>query len=356
MIDSYYRIKALHDAGIKIRLHCFTYGRSPSTELELLCESVNYYTRKRSLLSQFSLLPYIISSRRSGELLDALTSNDFPIFFDGLHTSFLLSHHKLSGRKKFVRLHNIEHNYYLSRALFENDLLKKAYYRLESLRLKKYEKILTFSETVFPISYADHSYFSSRFGNSVCIEPFHPYDDISILAGLGTYVLYHGDMSVNENEKIALMLVNEVFSQVECQCIIAGRKPSRRILNSVSGYKNIKLVADPGISEMMDLAANAHIHLIPAAANDGFKMKLLLSLIAGRHIIANRAALMGSGELESVTIANTPAEMAKAVSVLMKIPFNDDMISVRRRIYASRFDNETNGSKIADIIFGEGYL
>jgi hypothetical protein len=27
VIDVFYRIKALHDAGVKIHLHCFQYGR-----------------------------------------------------------------------------------------------------------------------------------------------------------------------------------------------------------------------------------------------------------------------------------------------------------------------------------------
>jgi hypothetical protein len=45
--------------------------------------------------------------------------------------------------------------------------------------------------------------------------------------------------------------------------------------------------------------------------------------------------------------------MVKAVTGLIKIPFDEDMISVRRRIYASRFDNETNAAKMADAIFQE---
>ena len=62
MIDSYYRIKALHDLGVKIHLHCFEYGRTRSPELNRLCETVHYYPRKTSFWFQFSILPYIIFS------------------------------------------------------------------------------------------------------------------------------------------------------------------------------------------------------------------------------------------------------------------------------------------------------
>ena len=34
VIDVFYKIKALHKAGIKIKLHCFYYGREKNVELE----------------------------------------------------------------------------------------------------------------------------------------------------------------------------------------------------------------------------------------------------------------------------------------------------------------------------------
>ena len=46
VIDVYYKLLWLHKAGVKIHLHCFTYGRKPSKELEALCEKVYYYERK----------------------------------------------------------------------------------------------------------------------------------------------------------------------------------------------------------------------------------------------------------------------------------------------------------------------
>ena len=43
VIDVFYKIKAFYEAGIKIHLHCFEYGRGKAAELEGLCESVSYY-------------------------------------------------------------------------------------------------------------------------------------------------------------------------------------------------------------------------------------------------------------------------------------------------------------------------
>ncbi len=45
VIDVFYRIKAFHELGIKIHLHCFEYGRGKQIELEQYCIEVKYYKR-----------------------------------------------------------------------------------------------------------------------------------------------------------------------------------------------------------------------------------------------------------------------------------------------------------------------
>ena len=162
MIDTYYRIRALHKLGVLIHLHCFEYGRQHSKELESLCETTSYYPRRSGLLRQFSTTPYIVSSRKSTILLDSLIRNDYPILFDGLHTTFYINHPALLDRKKFVRIHNIEHNYYKSLAKNESNLLKKEYFRLESAKLQHYERVLEKADCIFPISEKEQEYFKNR--------------------------------------------------------------------------------------------------------------------------------------------------------------------------------------------------
>ena len=40
---------------------------------------------------------------------------------------------------------------------------------------------------------------------------FIPYTQVNSLEGIGTYCLYHGNLSVAENEKAALWLLEKVF-------------------------------------------------------------------------------------------------------------------------------------------------
>ncbi len=49
VIDLFYKIKTLHELGIKIHLHCFTGKRTQQEELNKYCVSVKYYPRKTKL-------------------------------------------------------------------------------------------------------------------------------------------------------------------------------------------------------------------------------------------------------------------------------------------------------------------
>ena len=72
VIDVYNRIRFLSEEGVKIHLHCYTYGREESPVLADLCEEVHYYRRATGMGSQLNRRPYIVASRRSEELIARL--------------------------------------------------------------------------------------------------------------------------------------------------------------------------------------------------------------------------------------------------------------------------------------------
>ena len=99
VIDVYYKLYWLKQAGVKVHLHCFTYGRKPAKELDELCEKVYYYKRKTGVTSALSFLPYTVKSRLSEDLATNLLSNDYPIIFEVLHTCYLLRDERFKTRK-----------------------------------------------------------------------------------------------------------------------------------------------------------------------------------------------------------------------------------------------------------------
>src|SRR4030095_11313808 len=112
VMDVFYKIKALHDYGVDITLHCFEYGRKESEVLNQVCKEVFYYKREHSFRDFTSPTPYIVKTRKSSDLLKNLTADEAPVLFEGLHTCYYLDHEELNKRVKAVRMHNVEWDYY----------------------------------------------------------------------------------------------------------------------------------------------------------------------------------------------------------------------------------------------------
>lgn len=351
MIDSFHRIRSLSNAGVKIHLHAFEYGRSHSKELESLCSSVNYYPRDTSFLRHISFLPYSVISRRSDKLTEDLLKDEFPVLFDGIQTTLSLNDPALSKRIKAVRIHNIEPYYYRSLARYEKKLNRKLYYFLESRKLERYEKILKNSDFLLTVSFVDHDYYNRKLHNSIIIPSSHPYDKVDIIAGKGDFILYHGDLSVNENIAVSEFLIKKVFSKIGYRCIIAGKNPPASLAAKVSRYENISLIPDPDNERMHNLIRDAHINILPTMATNGLKLKLLISLYSGRHCIVNSTTINGSGLYSLCHIVDTAVKMILKINSLMDQPFSDDMIEERKKILANNYDNISNSSKLMALFF-----
>jgi hypothetical protein len=350
MIDTFNRIRLLHIAGVEIHLHCFSYGREQSPVLESLCKTVTYYSRKHGVIHQLKLLPYIVSTRMSPELVENLNKNDYPILFDGLHTTGIIGHSSLTSRKKIVRMHNIEHNYYAALAGNEIRLDKKLYYLAESAKLIKYEKVLAGADHVFSVSPSDNDYFNKRYHNSILMPSSHPFDNVSIQAGSGDYVIYHGDLSVGENSTIAVFLATEVFPNLDSLCIIAGKNPPESLKRITGKFKNIQLVSNPTNREMGKLISEAHINILPVSRMNGLKLKLLYALYTGKHLVINSEMSKGLEQGTHYHIADSSSEMISLISRLMNQPFTEEMINEREKFLCSNFNNQENIKKLTAVI------
>ena len=217
IIDVYYKIKALHQCGVKIILHCFEYERAHSPELEAICEKVFYYKRHTGLRTNITLLPYNVYSRKHPELIANLLKNDYPILFEGLHCCYYINDPRLHNRKKIYREANIEHDYYYHLAQAESHPIRKSFFRIEAWRFKHYQKILKHADLMIAVSTTDADYLRHQFPDKpVEFMPcFHTNNQITVKPGSSDFILYHGKLSVIENTQAALFLIRNVFSKLE---------------------------------------------------------------------------------------------------------------------------------------------
>jgi len=346
----YYKIKALHSIGVKIILHCYHYGRNPSNKLNYFCDRVYYYARSTGISGFSWSLPYIISSRCSKELLLNLQKDDYPILFEGIHTTFFIRHTELLGRLRMIRTHNIEHEYYHGLMQGERNIFKKLYFLSEFKKLRKYETTLPGDVMIGAISVADMNYFSNRCDSVSHIPAFHPYKEIEIKQGLGDYILFHGNLSVPENIRSLRFLINHVFSKIKQRVIISGKDPSKDIVRKIKHFKNLKLIPNPTDLKMQELIRNAQINILHSFQTTGIKLKLISSLFLGRHCLVNHPVVENTGLDELCIIADDQAQMIRLIEEYSSIPFYADQIEKRNNVLSKHYSNSDNAKKIVEFM------
>jgi hypothetical protein len=163
VVDLFYKIRSLHQLGVKIHLHCFTKNRKPQEALNKYCETVNYYERKKNKHSFSFSSPLIVNSRVNDGLIANLQKDDHPVLLEGIHCTHYVGSGQLVNRKVVVRLHNTEFEYYKQLAKHEKGLFKKLYFLHESRLLKKYEKNIAHKVTIIAVSRQDKDLYQQVF-------------------------------------------------------------------------------------------------------------------------------------------------------------------------------------------------
>ncbi len=351
VIDVYYKVKALHNMGVRVILHSFDYGRGEKKELEAITEKTYYYKRNTSIFCQISILPYIVLSRKSDRLLNNLLLDDYPIFFEGLHTCYYLGSSLLRGRVKIVRMHNIEHDYYLGLACRESNPIKKMFFHIESWKLKRFSNTLRYASQIAAISEADFSYLQRKFGNVFLLPPFHGSGDVSISTQSGDFVLYHGSLDVQENVEAALYLIKTFYEESAIKLVVAGRNMSSKIVKAKGDASHIRLIDTPSDDELNALIANAQVNILPTFQPTGIKLKLINALYKGKHILCNNGMVAGTHLASLCHVADNSQEIITICKQLMITPFSQVDIDERKKVLLASFDNRANTRSLADRIF-----
>ncbi|MBN1769488.1 MAG: glycosyltransferase family 4 protein [Prolixibacteraceae bacterium] len=349
VIDVFYRIQALSKAGVRVYLHCFQYGRAESPELEAMCEKVFYYPRPRTLFHQFSFLPFIVNTRKNNELLKNLLQNDYPILFEGLHTCYYLTNKKLRKRVKIVRSHNIEHHYYSGLAARTSHGLKKIYFSIEARRLKRFERVYRFADRLGAISESDFEYLGKKYGKKVFLmPPSHPNNEVKSLPGRGDFILYQGNLEVEENREAALFVIERIAPNVDFQFVIAGKNPCESLVVAAQNQSNVRLVANPNSTSMDEMIANAHINFLPTFQSTGFKLKLINALFNGRFCVGTRQLVAGTGLGDMVVCCASDAGLIRELKWLITQEFTNDNIE-KRKALLKEFSNSASVSRLLNM-------
>lgn len=346
------RIRELHASGLEVHLHVFYHDREPRPELQLYCHKVYYYKRdmRKSLL--FSKFPFIVASRSSKRLLQNLSEIEAPILFEGLHVCFYLEHPDLKNRIRLVRTHNIEHDYYFHLSLAEKNPFKRWYLKNESKKLLTYEKVLGNCDRILTVVESDQEYFKAKYQHSELMPVFIDENKFQFSDIQSPALLYHGNLSVAENVVAAEWLIDKVFSKLKDKCIIAGKNPSPSLYKKASAYNHIEIIANPSADQLNQLVQESSVCVLPTFQGTGIKLKLIDTLMQGKHCLVNPIMLTGTSLHAFCEIAETPEDFLSAIRKLIGRPFTLDDFEQRKSHFKSYFNNHQSVERIKELIKG----
>ena len=346
-IDMMNRIIMLKKMDISIHLHYFSYNeRGTPNELNQFCESINVYERKKGHKGFSAKLPYIVASRMNDELINNLRADNHPVLLEGLHCTGVLPFLDLNNRKVVVRMHNEESTYYKELARSETSFFKKLFFLHESKLIKKYSHHLPAECTYACISGEDIRLFKDEYhlANTKFLPAYPAWQQVNGEEGIGNLCLYHGNLSVPENEEAAIWLLRKVFINVRKPFVIAGKNPSKRLQKLAHLCQHTCLVADPTESELNDLIRKAHINVLPCFNKNitGLRLKLLHALFEGRHCVVNDPMIKGTGLEAACHTGTTANAFASIIAQLYHQPFTNEEITLRKKLLGDTYDNEKN--------------
>jgi glycosyltransferase involved in cell wall biosynthesis len=331
--DMLERLKSLHQHGVQVYLHVFDRAENSLIEaLKPFCKEIYVYNRKLSVRRLLRGQPYIVACRADKTLLTRLQQDNLPILFDGIHTTAFLSDLMKGNRKMAVRMHNDEVNYYRSLAKFESNPFKRIYFLWEALQLHRWMKQLPKDLPLGCVQSEERDTLQDHYGFSdVFILPPPIPGSVDIHTGSGGYCLYHGNLSIGENERAVVWLLRRVFAKIKLPLVIAGKSPSRKLEKLIHFYQHACLVANPSQDELKDLIQKAQVHVLPSMTRTGIKQKVFDALQFGRHCLINTNMRHASPWTDACEVANSSSEMADRVKRLFSMPFTADMIEARRK-------------------------
>lgn len=338
-MDLFYKLKYLKQAGIRIYLHCFFRNRTEQPLLREYCETVYYYKRN---LSWSPFLPYIVSSRKSPELLDRISRDDYPILLEGIHCTYHLYRGRFRGRRVVLRAHNAEFRYYRQLSRNAPFPLHRIYYFLESFLLRRYEaRVSRLPDHIGFVSEQEMSLYRDLFGATrVCYIPvIWDRESPSTLPREG-FCLYHGNLSVPENEQAVRWLIREVFLDLGVPLVVAGKNPGDSLRKLVRANPQITLLADPQASELKQWIARASINVLPSFSSTGIKLKLLHALYYGGYCLVNPAMAGGTPLAPFCRFFEDASQCRQLILALREQPVSSAELEQRRAFLDHHYDND----------------
>lgn len=344
VIDVYYKVKALHSLGFIIYLHCYYEDRNEvSAELTAITEKVYLYKKNKNPFFVFSKYPLPVVCRFDKALIGNIKKHDAPILFEGLHSTMVLRKAHFDN-KKYLRLHNIESNFYAGMSRSETNLVKKILYHFVSKKYLDYQKTIPDFDHTFALSRYEFDEARKMTENCTYVPVFHGNETNAELSEFGKYAFYHGDLRLSDNKRAAEFLI-DVFKEIpDYSLIIASSNGKQLIESNAKGLPNVKFVEIENEKHLDELFSDAHINVMLSFQESGTKLKVINSLFKSRFCLVNSNMIDDAEVLSLCEIAETKQEFVHKIRNLKNKPYLQN--DTRKKVLTSVLNDKENAKLI----------
>jgi hypothetical protein len=133
-------------------------------------------------------------------------------------------------------------------------------------------------------------------------------------------------------------------------CIIAGSRPSEKLVKAIGKSKNITLFSNVPSDKILELIQDAQINVLVTFQSTGIKLKLLNSLYRGRFIVANTPMVAETDLDDLCTVADEPTKIIQAINAIFQSSFNESEVLKRQQKLDLVFNNHENAIKLAKLL------
>lgn len=325
------------------------------------CDSKPWGKSALAVKSVFSRFPYTLNWLRSSHFSNTLTDLLEKESYDLVHfdtISLDIFRPLVEPLPCVLDHHNIESHMLMRRARQERNLLKRAYFYQEGLRLRLYERKacqkysghITCSDidakrlrTITPLSSI------KTIPNGVDTQFFQ----VKGLPKDKNTIVFVGTMSWYPNIEAAEFICEKIMPILRETCPgvklqIIGARPPAQIKRYALAQEDIAVLGF--VDDVREYIECASVYVCPIMDGGGTKLKVLDALAMSKPIVAHRVASEGIDVTNGVDIilADSPEEFAASIAWLMRSPLEMAKIGEAARTLAvEKYDYKGIGAGLS---------
>lgn len=301
-----------------------------------LPDNINVFLYKKSMNIINSIkFPIASASRYIEEICEFLKNREYDYAF--AESEFMIPYwknKKVRAKKSFIRMHNIESEYYLELAKSDKKKYKRVLYKIDSKRLKKIEnELINFYDQLLFISESERETFSKRrIDKKLNILPASV--PLSIegksfpITPNNFQLLSFGDFTLDINKKGLIWFLDNVWP-----IIIRENKNAKLKIagNGAAFFKdyekdNIEILGY--VEDLQALFNEMQYIIVPLLEGAGVKIKLVESLLMKKTIITTSKGIEGTDLKDNVHLFVADSASKFAEKCLLAINNYDESIKI----------------------------